>query len=262
MTYYTTGLLIDTTGYNTSVAVVGKENRLNHKISSFNEDSGLFNDHSANIPTQIQEVLKLAEVTVDDLEFLGVVSGPGSFTGVRIGFAYAKGLAAGLNIPLFSSTMHDCILENRAYQNALADKVIVLSSGRRGILYKSEYSVSESSFKKTLFSTVSEDVLVSELKSMDSALQSGIEYLFFENTSESLIGKVNDTGLKKFETVLSHEVISGLAITSVAKFEQNKQFSFSDVANCNPVYGEELTLKSLEDRKLKWRKGKNFSEFL
>jgi tRNA threonylcarbamoyl adenosine modification protein YeaZ len=39
-----------------------------------------------------------------DLTAIGVVVGPGSFTGIRLGIAYAKGLSVGLNIPVIPIT--------------------------------------------------------------------------------------------------------------------------------------------------------------
>ena len=50
------------------------------------------------LPAVVNESLDKAGVTLHDLTHLAVSIGPGSFTGVRVGVAYAKGLAIGLNI--------------------------------------------------------------------------------------------------------------------------------------------------------------------
>ncbi|ADV81775.1 peptidase M22 glycoprotease [Terriglobus saanensis SP1PR4] len=50
--------------------------------------------------TAVQECLAEAGIRATELNFLAVMTGPGSFTGVRIGVAAVKGLAEGLGIPV------------------------------------------------------------------------------------------------------------------------------------------------------------------
>lgn len=56
--------------------------------------------HAENMHVFIQEVLKEAGIAPSQLKAVSVSSGPGSYTGLRIGFSTAKGLAYALNIPL------------------------------------------------------------------------------------------------------------------------------------------------------------------
>lgn len=58
--------------------------------------------HSIYTMPLIQEILKNASITVQDLNQIEVINGPGSFTGVRIGVTIAKTLAYTLNIPIKS----------------------------------------------------------------------------------------------------------------------------------------------------------------
>ena len=57
------------------------------------------NTHSANLMPMIESALGSAGVSVDGLDAVAAVTGPGSFTGVRIGVATAKGIAHGAGIP-------------------------------------------------------------------------------------------------------------------------------------------------------------------
>lgn len=54
--------------------------------------------HLAGIGPSLARVLDAASVSVDDIGRVAVVIGPGSFTGLRIGLAFAKGLAAGVGV--------------------------------------------------------------------------------------------------------------------------------------------------------------------
>lgn len=56
--------------------------------------------HSQSLLKQLDTLLKAAGWTLADLDLLAVVSGPGAFTGVRIGVATIKGLAQILRIPV------------------------------------------------------------------------------------------------------------------------------------------------------------------
>jgi len=52
------------------------------------------------LPTAVNDFLNAENVKMSDLTAIGVIVGPGSFTGIRMGIAYAKGLGIGLNIPV------------------------------------------------------------------------------------------------------------------------------------------------------------------
>lgn len=55
--------------------------------------------HSANLLPMIDSALMSANMELRDINRIAVVTGPGSFTGVRIGVSTVKGLAQGLDIP-------------------------------------------------------------------------------------------------------------------------------------------------------------------
>lgn len=56
--------------------------------------------HSVILMPMIDELLKKCEVPINQITHVAVSEGPGSFTGLRIGAATAKGLAHALNIPI------------------------------------------------------------------------------------------------------------------------------------------------------------------
>lgn len=55
--------------------------------------------HSANLMPMVDYALTASGMTISDIDRIAVVTGPGSFTGVRIGVSTVKGLAHGANVP-------------------------------------------------------------------------------------------------------------------------------------------------------------------
>ena len=58
--------------------------------------------HGENLNVFIQDVLAQAKITIKELTAISVASGPGSYTGLRIGAATAKSLCYSIGIPLIA----------------------------------------------------------------------------------------------------------------------------------------------------------------
>ena len=86
-------LVIDTSGPVCGVAVM-EDGRVLSEYTAQNR-----NTHSANLMPMTEAVLEAAGKTIGEIDAIAAVTGPGSFTGVRIGVATAKGLAHGAGIP-------------------------------------------------------------------------------------------------------------------------------------------------------------------
>lgn len=86
-------LVIDTSGPVCGVAVMENEKVL-CEYTAQNR-----NTHSANLMPMTEAALVSAGIGLEDVDAIAAVTGPGSFTGVRIGVATAKGLAHGAGIP-------------------------------------------------------------------------------------------------------------------------------------------------------------------
>jgi len=86
-------LVIDTSGPVCGTAVMD-EGRVYSEFTAQNR-----NTHSANLMPMVEAVLHAAGTELKELDAIAAVTGPGSFTGVRIGVATAKGLAHGAGLP-------------------------------------------------------------------------------------------------------------------------------------------------------------------
>ena len=64
------------------------------------------NSHAKNMIPFVEEVLRQANVSKNQLDAIAVGVGPGSYTGLRIGVSTAKGLAYSLDIPVKIGRAH------------------------------------------------------------------------------------------------------------------------------------------------------------
>jgi tRNA threonylcarbamoyladenosine biosynthesis protein TsaB len=69
-------------------------------------------DHAARIAVYTDEVLAEAGIGASALSAVAVSKGPGSYTGLRIGVSFAKGLCYGLDIPLIGIGSLDSLVAN------------------------------------------------------------------------------------------------------------------------------------------------------
>ncbi len=86
-------LVIDTSGPVCGTAVMDEE-KVYSEFTAQNR-----NTHSASLMPMIEAALNAAGTELKELDAVAAVTGPGSFTGVRIGVATAKGLAHGAGLP-------------------------------------------------------------------------------------------------------------------------------------------------------------------
>jgi len=70
------------------------------------------NTHSEKLMPMIQQLLQELQLTMQDVDAVAVTQGPGSFTGLRIGMATAKGLAQGAGKKLIAVPTLDCLAYN------------------------------------------------------------------------------------------------------------------------------------------------------
>lgn len=93
-------------------------------------------EHSTWLIPAIDTVLKDAGLSVREIEGIAVSSGPGSFTGLRIGVSTAKGLAYGLNIPLVGISTLDSLALNLLYTEKIICPIL---DARKNEIYTAFY---------------------------------------------------------------------------------------------------------------------------
>jgi tRNA threonylcarbamoyladenosine biosynthesis protein TsaB len=120
----TTILAVDTSTEACSVALqIGDKT-----IAKFADEP---RSHSRLLMPMVQQVLAEADIRVNQLDAIGVSIGPGSFTGLRIGFAAVQGMAYGADIPVVPvSTLELLSATYKRQANPQAGEIIALLDAR------------------------------------------------------------------------------------------------------------------------------------
>ena len=95
------GLSVDTTGRNCTAALVD-----GGRILASRSDA-IGRGHDAHLAPMVADMLKTTKLTVADVSRIAVCTGPGSFTGQRVGLSFAVGLALPRHIPVLGFSCFD-----------------------------------------------------------------------------------------------------------------------------------------------------------
>ena len=87
-------LALDSSGLVASVAVAEDENLIGEYTVNYKKT------HSQTLLPMLDTVAKMIDLDLDTIDAIAIAKGPGSFTGLRIGSATAKGLGLALDKPI------------------------------------------------------------------------------------------------------------------------------------------------------------------
>ena len=92
------------------------------------------NRHNTLLATSIQSILNLCEVKSDALTAVAVSIGPGTYTGLRVGVAMAKGIASVRKLPLIGLSTLDTLAASQPFTNTKYTLITVVQAGRGRII--------------------------------------------------------------------------------------------------------------------------------
>ena len=116
-------------------AAVSKDGKI---LASGYQDTGL--THSRTLMPIVEAMLKNAELVPADLDAIAVAVGPGSFTGIRIGVAAAKGLAFAVDKPVIGISTLAAMARNVSFADGL---VVCAMDARRHQVYNALFEAKE-----------------------------------------------------------------------------------------------------------------------
>lgn len=226
---------IDTSSEVATIAVMDEnkligEYTINHKKT-----------HSQKLMPMIEEMLRSCEISVDDIDLIGVAIGPGSFTGLRIGVATAKAMAHVRNIPIASINT----LESLAFNMNLSKGIIYpILDAQRNQVYTCKFTWENNTM------VALEDISVKDIDSLLEEIK--------ERYEEAIVlGEAADLYKDKFEGLKnvyispnSHKLAKASSICELALQKYNK----GEVSNCyeiSPFYIRKSQAEVQYEEKLK-----------
>lgn len=204
--------------------------------------------HSQRLLPMVDEVLKEANITLNDLGLLAFGRGPGSFTGVRIATGMIQGLALGTGLKVAGiSTLEAMAIETvhkGEYESAL---IAVASDARMDEVYFAVYSQTPHGLRQIVGEQVcSPELAIEQLNALDpqpsdNVVTAGTGWSAYEALSEWR----SNASLEKGEGVCfpNAEFMLGLA------FKAHEADDVFDAINVEPVYlRDKVTWKKLPGR--------------
>jgi tRNA threonylcarbamoyladenosine biosynthesis protein TsaB len=183
------------------------------------------NNHSDLIGVFVQEVLAEAGFQPKDLDAVGLSIGPGSYTGLRIGTSFAKGLCYGSNLKLITIPTLKIIAQNAKEKYNIEDNALLcpMIDARRMEVYNCIYDANLNQVRETRPEIIDENSFADILKEK--------KVYFFGN------------GAEKCKSFITHEnaifldEVFPLATSMVTLSEEAfASEDFADVAYFEPFY--------------------------
>jgi len=186
--------------------------------------------HASKLSVLIDEVRRAANIELNQLNAVAVTSGPGSYTGLRIGTSTAKGLCFSLDIPLVSIGTLDLLSFQMSKKNPENANLCPMIDARRMEVYCQ------------LFNPSLETILPIEAKVIDElSFKEQLEnyqIIFFGDGASKCKEKIDHPNARFVEGI--YPAASHMGSIAFQKFAVG---DFEDVINFEPHYLKEFMIK-------------------
>ncbi|MCX7957063.1 MAG: tRNA (adenosine(37)-N6)-threonylcarbamoyltransferase complex dimerization subunit type 1 TsaB [Endomicrobia bacterium] len=136
-------LSVDTSTTNLSMCL--------YKEKKFYLVNTLNKDHSEYLVLSLDKILKKSKTNLKDISYLCINTGPGSFTGLRIGLSFIRTIAKHLNIKVVVTTSFDILLYEYIKSHRLEEdvNVVTLFPSLKNEVYFCKYNIKKYVINKT-----------------------------------------------------------------------------------------------------------------
>jgi len=204
-------------------------------------------NHSQRLMPMIDVLLKEAELRIESIDGVAVASGPGSFTGLRIGMTTGKALAWSLSKPVVGISSLDGIAFNA---QGVAGTICPILNARRNQVYTALYKMDTGELERISdYMAVEPLELIKQLQSHEQVilLGDGVEEfasIFAESLGDRLMIPTSANRLPR----ASH--IAYLGWKRLLKGE------IDDAVNLAPLYVREADAKNIFEQSMEHRNGR------
>lgn len=179
-------------------------------------------DHASFIHPAISRLLEKAAIKVVGLEAVAVTNGPGSYTGLRVGMATAKGLCYAANIPLITLGTLEAMAQTAILQMTSPGFICPMIDARRMEVYTAVYDTQRKEM-------ISPCALV-----LEGAPFGEFEPLWFTGSGVAKLEGMAAERILGKQDLISPEALALLAL------EKFKKGEFADIAYSTPIYLKEF----------------------
>ena len=228
---------IDSSGLVASAAIADEKNI----IAEFTVNNK--QTHSQTLLTMIEKVVDMSGIELEQIDAIAIAAGPGSFTGLRIGSATAKGIGLALKKPVVSVPT----LDGLAYRVSVFDGIICpIMDARRNQVYTGIYKMDKGNL-----------VCLSEQKAVDiheimEELEKYDEKVIFLGDGVEVQRETIEKEFKKeycFAPIhLSKQSAAAVAVLGDIYFNQGKA---EDAAEHKPIYLRKSQAEREREERLK-----------
>lgn len=211
-------------------------------LGEFYNNTGL--THSQTLMVMAQQLLESCGRRPKDVEAVAVAAGPGSFTGVRIGVAAAKGFAWGAELPLYGVST----LESMALQLGIRDGLIMpVMDARRQQVYNALFRFQDGNIER-----LTPDRAIS-LEDLEKELTGDKEPVFLVGDGSILCYNTLEDKLSRLVLPPEHRMHQRAAGVALAASRAISQGQSGDAAALQPNY---LRLSQAERERLAKKENK------
>lgn len=104
------------------------------------------NSHAEKIFEVIDNVIKSAEVKLNEIHAIAVSSGPGSFTGLRIGMSAAKGMAVGVSLPIILVPTFEALALQLSHQLSEGTEFLITNKVNSEEVFSAKFQVKANNY--------------------------------------------------------------------------------------------------------------------
>ena len=192
----------------------------------------LQNEHASWLQPAIASLLSENNLSIDGIDAVAVSAGPGSYTGLRVGMAAAKGLCFALNKPLILISTLKMMAVSALSETTLL--ICPMIDARRMEVFTAMYDHSLTTILEPHNRILSPDTFME----------------FLDKNSIVFLGNGSD----KFKSIISHpnarfKNLSPTAEQMIAlSYQGYLNAEFADLAYCEPLYTKEFFSPSIQEK--------------